>query len=90
MTTQLIQALMYIYSKQVQGTFIIWGLPVKANWLPFVHLVISIFANSSIIEDIIGILAGHCYYFMKFECVRLYNKDYLPTPKFLYVIYEVG
>lgn len=87
MTSQFIEALIYISCKlQENAIYSIWGIPVQAQYVPFVHLLMDLFMGQSIIPDIIGLLAGHCYYFLKSVCPRTYGKDYLPTPKFLYFL----
>jgi len=88
MTVQLTEALIYVYCKQQPDLmFSVWGIPVQASYLPFVHLILDIVSNSSIIPTLIGIVAGHCYYFLKIKCMVLRGKDYLPTPAFLYYLW---
>ncbi len=83
MTSQFLEALVYISCKLNPGMYMVWGIPVQAQYVPFVHVLMNLFMGQSIIPDIIGILAGHCYYFLKVVCPRNYGKDYLPTPRFL-------
>lgn len=55
-------------------------------YLPFAFLFLSVLTGGDIISDIIGIIAGHIYYFLKDIVPIQYNYDILKTPAFLYVL----
>lgn len=83
--TQFVMALIYIYSKKgVDETISIFGFPVKMQYLPFAMLVIHVLSGANVVPDIIGILAGHVYHFVKNVCPEKYGLDLLRTPGFLY------
>ena len=81
---QLIMALIYVYSKKVSKITKFWALQLSTEYLPIFKLVVDIISGGLIVPTIIGIIVGHCYYFLKILCVKKYRRDYLPTPFFLY------
>ena len=84
MTSQFLEALIYIACRQSDMTYLIWGIPVQARYVPFVHLGMDLLMGNSIIPDLIGLLSGHCYYYLKVVVPHTYGRDYLPTPQCLY------
>lgn len=52
-------------------------------YLPYAFLALSVLTGGDIISDIIGIIAGHLYYFLKDILPIQYNYDILKTPSFL-------
>lgn len=52
-------------------------------YLPFAFLLLSLLTGGNLLSDIIGIAAGHFYYFLKDVCPIQYRKDYLITPDFV-------
>ena len=83
MGTQFVMALIYIQSKREAAATPVFGFQVEGKYLPFALLAIHVLSGSNVIPDIVGILAGHIYYFMKDECPKKYGQDPLRTPKFL-------
>jgi Derlin-2/3 len=61
----------------------IWGIPIKAIYLPFAYVIISVFVGSPYIYIIHGIIIGHIYYFLVDVVPHVYGKDVLTTPQFL-------
>ena len=61
----------------------IWGIPVKAIYLPFAYVIISVFVGAPYIHIIHGIIIGHIYYFLVDVVPHVYGKDVLTTPQFL-------
>ena len=81
---QLLYALVYIDSKrEPQKNVMIYFFVVKNCYVPYAFLLFSLITGGSIIENIIGIVAGHIYFFFK-EIAPIHNGiDLLKTPKFL-------
>ena len=51
--------------------------------LPFALLFLSLITGGDIMTDIIGIISGHLYYYLK-DIVPIYqNMDILKSPQFL-------
>ena len=92
---QLLYALVYIDSKrEPQKNVMIYFFVVKNCYVPYAFLLFSLITGGSIIENVIGIVAGHIYFFFK-EIVPIQRGlDILKTPKFVvdltekYVIME--
>ncbi len=92
---QLLYALVYIDSKrEPQKNVMIYFFVVKNCYVPYAFLLFSLITGGSIIENVIGIVAGHLYFFFK-EIVPIQRGlDILKTPKFVvdltekYVIME--
>jgi len=51
--------------------------------LPFAFLALSVVTGGDILSDIIGIVAGHIFYFLKDIVPIQYQYDFLKTPGFL-------
>ena len=84
MCRNLIYYVLYIWSKRhPTSNANIWGIPVKAIYLPFVYVIISLFVGAPYIYIIHGILVGHIYYFLVDVVPHVYGKDVLTTPQFL-------
>ena len=81
---QLLYALVYIDSKrEPQKNVMIYFITIKNCYVPYAFLLFSLITGGSIIENIIGIVAGHIYFFFK-EIAPVHNGiDLLKTPKFL-------
>jgi Derlin-2/3 len=61
-------------------------LQFNAPYLPWVLLGFGLLLDQSPISDILGILAGHIYYFFEDVYPRYYpNRKLLKTPEFVYV-----
>ncbi len=52
-------------------------------YLPFVFLGLSVVTGGDILSDIIGIVAGHIFYFLKDIVPIQYHYDILKTPGFM-------
>lgn len=52
-------------------------------YLPFGFLALSVLTGGDLIGDIIGIAAGHCYYYLKDVVPITFRKDFLVTPNFI-------
>lgn len=56
---------------------------LKGYQLPFALLFIQLLMGGSIWGDLIGLAAGHIYYFVKEVVPQEYGVDYIKVPKFL-------
>ena len=86
LTGQFLHGLIYIDSKRdPERLSQIYFITVKNAYVPFCFMLFHILTGGSIYDDIIGILAGHLYFFLKDIIPITYHKDILVTPT--YVIY---
>jgi len=86
LTNQFLHGLIYIDSKRDPERFSqIYFITIKNAYVPFCFMLFHILTGISIYDDIIGILAGHIYFFLKDIIPITYHKDILVTPT--YVIY---
>ena len=86
LTNQFLHGLIYIDSKRDPERFSqIYFITIKNAYVPFCFMLFHILTGGSIYDDIIGILAGHIYFFLKDIIPITYHKDILVTPT--YVIY---
>lgn len=86
LTNQFLHGLIYIDSKRDPERFSqIYFITIKNAYVPFCFMLFHILTGGSIYDDIIGILAGHLYFFLKDIIPITYHKDILVTPT--YVIY---
>lgn len=65
-----------------------YGFDFQAWHLPFVLLVFGLLIGSDPVLDIVGIVVGHLFHFLIDICPRVYNKNIMVTPDFLYRIFE--
>lgn len=52
-------------------------------YLPFAFLALSVLMGGDLIGDLIGLAAGHCYYYLKDVVPINFRKEVLITPRFL-------
>lgn len=52
-------------------------------YLPFAFLGLSVITGGDLLGDIVGIIAGHTYYYLKDLVPINFRKDYLITPGFV-------
>merc|ERR1739848_834998 len=43
----------------------VWGVVMRAPYLPYVFLGFNFISNGRVLEDLIGIVVGHVYYFLE-------------------------
>jgi Derlin-2/3 len=91
MCRNMIYYVLYIWSKRHPMTNAnIWGIPVKAIYLPFAYVLISLFVGAPYMYIVHGIIIGHIYYFLVDVVPHVYGKDVLTTPQFLIDQFGVG
>jgi Derlin-2/3 len=82
---------LYIWSKRnPTANANIWGFPIKAVYLPFAYLAMTVFMGNSYMDMLHGIAIGHLYYFMVDVIPVVYGRDILKTPMFLINYFGVG
>lgn len=82
---------LYIWSKQnPNNPANIWGLPLKAQMLPFAYLALSVLMGNPYWDIVHGIGLGHLYYFVVDVVPLMYEKDILHTPQFLIDYFGIG
>lgn len=75
-------SILYVYCKlEPDGMISLWGFPVKTGNLPWVLLVFSILTGGDPFHDLIGIAAGHTYWYLKFDLPVSHGYNLLKTPK---------
>jgi Derlin-2/3 len=90
-TRNMIYYVLYVWSKRhPTANASIWGFPVKAIYLPFTYVLISIFIGAPYMDMVHGILIGHIYYFLVDVVPHVYGKEILHTPQFLIDQFGVG
>lgn len=60
-----------------------------APCLPWVLLVFAVLLGASPVMDMLGLLAGHLYYFLEWEYPRIRGIKVLHTPQFMRALFEV-
>jgi len=80
-------AVLYIWCQLNKDTIVnFWfGTQFRALYLPWVLLGFNMIISGGGVVEIIGILVGHAYFFLKFQYPQQYNggESFLRTPKFL-------
>lgn len=84
MTRTMIYYVLYVWSKRhPTAPANIWGIAIKAIYLPFAYVIISIFVGAPYRDMVHGIIVGHIYFFLVDVVPHVYGKDVLHTPQFL-------
>lgn len=56
----------YLWSRRNPNTLLsVFGFVIRAPYLPYVFLLLGFLFDGSILEDLVGILVGHVYYFLE-------------------------
>ncbi|EOA17234.1 hypothetical protein CARUB_v10005507mg [Capsella rubella] len=91
----LVFMLLYLWSREFPNANIsLYGLvTLKAFYLPWAMLALDVIFGSPIMPDLLGIIAGHLYYFLTVLHPLATGKNYLKTPKWVNRIvarYRIG
>lgn len=82
---------LYLWSKRnPTANANIWGFPIKAIYLPFAYLAMSVFMGQGYMDMLHGMAIGHIYYFLVDVFPVVYGKDILKTPTFLVETFGIG
>ncbi|GMI42481.1 hypothetical protein TeGR_g11823, partial [Tetraparma gracilis] len=77
-------AVLYIWCKTNHEQQVsIWGFPMKAAVFPFALIALHLATGSDYMSDIVGLVTGHCYFFLQEVYPIQSGKDVLRTPDFL-------
>jgi hypothetical protein len=81
----LVFGLLYVWSKKDSDAAVpFWGgFMVKGYQFPFVLMAFRILLGGNVIDDLMGLLAGHLYYTLKEIVPHDYGYDLLKTPFFM-------
>jgi len=83
--------IVYVWSrKDPHRPIDFWGFSLQAWHLPFCLVLMSVIMGSNPILDFVGIFAGHLYHFLMDIVPRVYRKELLHTPEFLYGLFNQG
>lgn len=79
----LIFSIIYYWSKKFPTSPVsIWGFTLQAYQLPYALLFLDILTGNSLIDDLIGLLAGHSYYYLRDIIFENNTNNFLSrTPK---------
>lgn len=83
----LIMSVLYIWAQFNKDTIVsFWfGTRFKAHYLPWVILVFNFIIGGSFVNELIGNLVGHLYFFLMFKYpMDLGGRSFLSTPEILY------
>jgi Derlin-2/3 len=82
---------LYVWSKRnPTANASIWIFPIKAIYLPFAYLLLTLSLGENYMDMLHGIAIGHIYYFLVDVIPLVYGKDVLHTPIFLIDYFGVG
>ncbi|KAI5662726.1 hypothetical protein M9H77_22049 [Catharanthus roseus] len=87
----LVFMLLYVWSREFPNASInIYGLVnLKAFYLPWAMLCLDVLFGSQIVPDLLGIIAGHLYYFLAVLHPLATGRNMLKTPQWLYPFYTI-
>ncbi|KAK7358405.1 hypothetical protein VNO77_00332 [Canavalia gladiata] len=82
----LVFMLLYLWSREFPNAQInIYGLvALKAFYLPWAMLALDVIFGSPLVPDLLGIIAGHLYYFLTVLHPAAGGKNILKTPKWVH------
>lgn len=87
----LLFAFVYIWSKyDPQADINLWGFLVKAYQFPFVLLGLRMLMGGGVIDDLLGLVAGHVYYVLRETVPQQYGWELLRTPQFVKRMVQAG
>jgi len=87
----MIYYVLYIWSRRHPTSQAnIWGMPMKAIYLPFAYMALTIFMGKGYFDQLHGLVIGHLFYFLADVVPQVYGKDILQTPLFLIDYFGVG
>uniref|UniRef100_A0A1A8EM38 Derlin n=1 Tax=Nothobranchius korthausae TaxID=1143690 RepID=A0A1A8EM38_9TELE len=83
----LIMSVLYVWAQFNKNTIVsFWfGTRFKAHYLPWVILVFNFIIGDSFVNELIGNLVGHLYFFLMYKYpMDLGGRAFFSTPQFLY------
>lgn len=85
----LVMSVVYLWCSMNPETIVnFWfGMTFQAMYFPWVLTAFAVLTGGSGMAEIVGILAGHVYFFLKIKYPRDFGgPEYLETPEFMYRI----
>ena len=75
---------MYVWCKLEPEVMVsVWGYPVRAGMLPWVYVGLSVVTGGDPFMDLIGIVSGHLYVYLKLVLPITKGYNLLKTPKLI-------
>ena len=68
--------------------FSIWGFPVQSKNLPWAMMVFHLFSGGNPFTDLIGVVIGHTYWFLKTVLPDSHGYDILKTPSLIHMLVD--
>merc|ERR1712166_1044369 len=88
----LIMSIIYVWSRcfaQQQVSFM-FGLKFEGSYLPWVLVAFTVVMGGSPVMDLVGIAAGHLYYFLTVVYPNAGNRRFLHAPQFMKNLFIQG
>mmetsp|Transcript_38064 Transcript_38064/g.72966 ORF Transcript_38064/g.72966 Transcript_38064/m.72966 type:complete len:244 (-) Transcript_38064:345-1076(-) len=84
-SASLVFMLVYVWARHNpdQNVNLMGIFQLKAFWLPWALMMLTVLMGGSPMADLMGILVGHLYYFLTVLHPRAGGGDYVKTPQFL-------
>lgn len=80
-------SIIYTWSKFVPDVQVnIYGFPVQSCNLPWVLMAFHLFTGGNPLNDLIGVAAGHTYYFLKNILPESHNINIIKTPGLMHTL----
>jgi Derlin-2/3 len=85
MGSALVMSIIYVWSRNfTDGNVSLYGvIQIRSFYLPFAFAAITLLLGQPLLPDLVGIGAGHMYYFLKDIYPRQSGHDVLATPEWL-------
>ncbi|CAI8619723.1 unnamed protein product [Vicia faba] len=86
LAASLVFMLLYVWSREFPSAVVsFYGLvEFKAFYLPWMMLALDVILGSSIVPDMLGIIAGHLFYFLTVLHPLASGNNYLKTPMWVH------
>ena len=77
----LVMVFMYLYSREYMDQIVnFWGFfQIRCGWLPFVQMIQDLIQAGDILRNILGLFAGHLYFYLTEVGTRIVVPENLPT-----------
>lgn len=90
LASSLLMYLVYVKcnsSPDVNLTLMFIPIQVKAVYFPWALMILHVAMGQSPFVDVVGILAGHAYYYLRFMYPKIFGKHIFWTPSLLYRVF---
>ena len=85
----LVFAVIYLWSRRnPEAPLNFWGFRFKGLYLPWLYLGMTWVLGGNVVPDLVGIAAGHVYYFLVEELPRVQGRTFLTTPHWLILLLD--